>query len=157
MLYCDLEEIDSKDLPISKLVALIYKSQKIFFNNMLSELNINNTQFHILFEIRNDSNINQEKIASRCNVNKGVVARSIKKLEDNDFISRAVDENNRRQNIISLTQKGKETINQATNLLNDLEDYLFDDNDEKELLQNILKDLAIKAISLNEKGFDKIE
>lgn len=157
MSYCDLEEIDSKDLPISKLVALIYKSQKIFFNNMLSELNINNTQFHILFEIRNDSNINQEKIASRCNVNKGAVARSIKKLEDNDFISRAVDENNRRQNIISLTQKGTETIAQATNILNDLEDYLFDDNDEKELLQNILKDLAIKAISLNEKGFDKIE
>lgn len=157
MSYCDLEEIDSKDLPISKLVALIYKSQKIFFNNMLSELNINNTQFHILFEIRNDSNINQEKIASRCNVNKGVVARSIKKLEDNDFISRAVDENNRRQNIISLTQKGKETVNQASNLLNDMEDYIFDDDGEKELLQKILKDLAIKAISLNEKGFDKIE
>ena len=38
-----------------------------------------------------------------------------------------------------------------------MEDYLFDDNDEKELLQKILKDLAIKAISLNEKGFDKIE
>ena len=157
MSCCDLEDIDSKDLPISKLVALIYKSQKIFFNNMLSELNINNTQFHILFEISNDSNINQEKIASRCNVNKGAVARSIKKLEDNDFISRTIDENNRRQNIISLTQKGKETIIQATNFLNDMEDYLFDDNDEKELLQKILKDLAIKAISLNEKGFDKIE
>ena len=78
-------------------------------------------------------------------------------MEDNDFISRTIDENNRRQNIISLTPKGKETINQATDLLDDMEDYLFDDNDEKELLQKILKDLAIKAISLNEKGFDKIE
>ena len=39
MSCCDLEDIDSKDLPISKLVALIYKSQKIFFKNMLSELN----------------------------------------------------------------------------------------------------------------------
>ena len=157
MSYCDLEEIDSKDLPISKLVVLIYKSQKIFFNNMLSELNINNTQFHILFEISSHTNINQEKIASRWNVNKGAVARSIKKLEDNDFISRAIDENNRRQNIISLTQKGKETVDQVSNLLNDMEDYIFDDDGEKELLQKILKDLAIKAISLNEKGFDKIE
>ena len=156
MLCCDLEDIDSKDLPISKLVAIIYKQQKIFFNNMLSELNINNTQFNILFEISKDSNINQEKIASRCNIDKGSVARSIKKLEDNGFILRAIDENNRRQNIISLTQKGRETINETTKLLNDLEDYFFDD-DEKELIQNILKDLAIKAISLNEKGFDKIE
>ena len=156
MLCCDLEDIDSKDLPISKLVAIIYKSQKIFFNNMLSELNINNTQFNILFEISKDSNINQEKIASRCNIDKGSVARSIKKLEDNGFILRAIDENNRRQNIISLTQKGRETINETTKLLNNLEDYFFDD-DEKELIQNILKDLAIKAISLNEKGFDKIE
>ena len=156
MLCCDLEDIDSKDLPISKLVAIIYKSQKIFFNNMFSELDINNTQFNILFEISKDSDINQEKIASRCNFDKGSVARSIKKLEDNGFILRAIDENNRRQNIISLTQKGRETINETTKLLNDLEDYFFDD-DEKELIQNILKDLAIKAISLNEKGFDKIE
>lgn len=155
MSFRELENIDAKCLHVSKLIVLIYRSQKIFFKKMLSELNINNTQLYILYEIINDPKINQEKIASRCNIDKGAIARSIKKLEDNSFISREIDENNKRQNIISLTQKGKNALNHAINVMNEVEDYLFDDDGEKELLQNLLKDLAIKSISLNENGFDK--
>lgn len=154
MSYCDLEKVDAKDLHVVNLITLIYKAQKIYFNKMLCELEINNTQLHILFEIQKDSKINQEKIARRCNVNKGAIARSIKKLEDNGFIERTIDENNRRQNIISLTDKGNNTLNHSKMILNEFEEYLFDDNDYNEVLQIMLKELAIKVMSLNENGFD---
>ena len=155
MSFRELENIDAKCLHVSKLIVLIYRSQKIFFKKMLSELNINNTQLYILYEISNDPKINQEKIASRCNIDKGAIARSIKKLEDNGFIERTIDENNRRQNIISLTEKGEITYNKSKDILKDFEDILFDNQQEKENLQIILKNLAIKSISLNENGFDK--
>lgn len=154
MSCCDLEKVDAKDLHVVNLITLIYKAQKIYFNKMLCELEINNTQLHILFEIQKDYKINQEKIARRCNVNKGAIARSIKKLEDNGFIERTIDENNRRQNIISLTDKGNNTLNHSKMILNEFEEYLFDDNDYNEVLQIMLKELAMKVMSLNENGFD---
>ena len=67
MTNCDLEKVDAKDLPIGKLIGILAKAQSIYFNNMLSELDINITQLHILFEVAGDSTLNQEKIASRCN------------------------------------------------------------------------------------------
>ena len=99
--------------------------------------------------------MNQEKIASRCNTNKGAIARSIKKLEDNGFIERTIDENNRRQNIISMTEKGEMTFNKSKDILKEFEDILFENQQEKENLQIILKNLAIKMTSLNEERFDK--
>ena len=78
----DLKDVDASTLPIGKLIAIISKGQTIYMTRKLDEFGINSTQLHLLFEISNQDDINQEKIASRCNINKGAVARSIKKLED---------------------------------------------------------------------------
>ena len=121
----------------------------------MAEIGINDPQLHILFEINNDSKINQDKIASRCNTNKGAVARSIKKLEENGLVTRTIDENNRRQNIIKLTQKGSQTLDKAIGMLDELESYLFEDDNEKQALQIILRDLSIKIMKLNDDRFGK--
>ena len=151
----EFKAIDSSTIPVGNLIAMIARGQQIYLNHHLDALGINATQFHLLIEISNQCDINQENISKRCNINKGAVARSIKKLEDKGLVIREIDENNKRQNIISLTQKGKNALNHAISVMNEVEDYLFDDDVEKELLQNLLKDLAIKSISLNENGFDK--
>ena len=102
------------------------------------------------------SDINQEKIAQRCNINKGAVARSIKKLEDNGFVMRQIDENNRRQNKISLTKKGEETLNESIEILKRWEDEVIKKEGyiTKELLQQILKEIAIKTMELNEEDIN---
>ncbi len=76
-------------------------------------------------------------------------------MEDNGFIERTIDENNRRQNIISMTEKGEMTFNKSKDILKEFEDILFENQQEKENLQIILKNLAIKMTSLNEERFDK--
>ena len=114
---------------------------------------INASQLHLLFEISHQKEINQEKIAVRCNINKGSVARSIKKLEEKDLITRKTDDENRRQKKISLTEKGVKTLNESIKILSDWEDEVISDNIiEKELLQKALKEIAIKTIELNQKG-----
>jgi DNA-binding MarR family transcriptional regulator len=79
------------------------------------------------------------------------VARSIKKLEDKGFVVRKVDENNRRQNKISLTPKGKETLVKTKEILDMWESEIIKSEGyvEKELLQLVLKEIAIKTIELN--------
>lgn len=144
--------IDASELPISKLITIIAKCQSFYLNNMLNESGINSTQLRILFEISHQNNINQEKIAARCSINKGAVARSIKKLEDMGLVIREIDENNRRQNKVSLTQKGEELLNKSIKILNDLEQEVFDDETiNKEELQNVLKEITIKIMEITER------
>lgn len=118
--------IDASSLPVGKLITMASRGHNIYINHKLEDLNINGTQLHLLFEISHQNNINQEKIASRCNINKGAVARSIKKLEDKGLVIRQIDENNRRQNIVSLTSKGKETLTESIKILNKWEMEVFD-------------------------------
>lgn len=151
-----LEEFKNKDataIPVCKSIAMIAKGFAIYVNHQLEEYEINATQLNLLFEISNQENPNQEKIASMCNINKGAVARSIKKLEDKHLIVRQIDENNRRQNKLSLTQKGNETLTKAMKILDKWENEVILDDGfvERELLQKILKEIAIKTMELNER------
>ena len=88
MSFEELKEIDAKTIPVGKLLYMIGKGYMIYINSHMKKFGINTTQLHLLFEIHCQSDINQEKIAQRCNINKGAVARSIKKLEDNGFVNR---------------------------------------------------------------------
>lgn len=142
--------IDAKTLPISKLITMIARGNTIYLNHHLEDFEINATQLHLLFEISHQCDINQEKIAERCNINKGSVARSIRKLEEKELITRQIDDANRRQNKISLTAKGEDVLKESIELLNQWESKVFNDNIiEKEALQNALKEILINTIELN--------
>ena len=147
----EFRTIDAKSLPIGKLIMMISRGHTTYVNRHIEDLNINATQLHLLFEISHQSDINQEKIAERCNINKGAVARSIKKLEEKGLVKREIDEKNRRQNKVSLTQTGEETLEKSIKILNGWEDEVILDESymEKELLQKVLKEIAIKTMELN--------
>lgn len=149
----EFKQIDAKALPIGKLISIIAKNQTIFLNRHLDNLDINATQLHLLFEISHQSDINQEKIAKRCCINKGAVARSIKKLEEKELIIRKIDDSNRRQNKISLTTKGEKTLKESIDLLHQWEREIYNETViEKELLQKVLKQMAVKTMEINLKG-----
>ena len=149
----ELKEIDPSETSIAKLITVIAKGLSIYLSHNLESLGINPTQV-LLFEISNQENLNQEEIANRCNINKGAVARSIKKLEDNGFVLRTIDENNRRQNKVSLTPKGRETLKKAFKVLQSWEDEVIKEKGyvDKEVLQLVLKEIAVKTMELNKKG-----
>lgn len=150
----ELKSIDAKSIPVGKLLYIIGKGYSRYINHQLSEFGINTTQLHLIFEISDKTDLNQEKIATRCNINKGAVARSIKKLEDKGIVKRQIDENNRRQNKLSLTETGEEILEKSTEILRKWENEVILDKGyiEKELLQKILKEIAVKTIELNNGG-----
>lgn len=148
----EFKSMDSSNLPVAKLIAMIAKSFTLYVNHHLEKYDLNASQLQLLFEISNNDNLNQDKIAMKCNVNKGSVARSIKKMEDRGFVIREIDENNRRQNKVSLTQKGEETLTEAIKILDEWESEVIMDEGyiEKELLKKVLKEIAVKTMELNQ-------
>ena len=151
MLLEELRKTDASTVPVGKLLYMIGKGYHAYINQHLSEFEINATQLHFLFEISHHNSINQEQIANRCAINKGAVARSIKKLEDRGLVKRQIDENNRRQNILSLTEDGEEILKKARDILDKWEEEVILDKGyiEKELLQLVLKEIAVRTIELN--------
>ena len=152
MPFEEIKQMDATQIPVGKLLYMIGKGYSVYVNRNLEGFGINTTQLHLLFEIAHESNINQEMIATRCNINKGAVARSIRKLEEKGLVKREIDENNRRQNRLSLTKDGEDILIKACGVLRDWEDsvILDDGNIKKELLQKVLKEIAVKTMELNE-------
>lgn len=152
MPFEEVKQMDATQIPVGKLLYMIGKGYMTYVNRNLEEFGINTTQLHLLFEIAHESNINQEMIAARCNINKGAVARSIRKLEEKGLVKREIDKNNRRQNRLSLTKDGEDILIKACGVLRDWEDSVILDDGyiKKELLQKVLKEIAVKTIELNE-------
>lgn len=152
MSFEELNRTDAEEIPVGNLLYMIGKGYSMYVNHNIAELGINTTQLHLLFEISHQCDINQENIAKRCSINKGAVARSIKKLEDNGLVIRQIDENNRRQNKLALTDEGKGVLEKSTKVLDSWEDSVILDDGyiKKELLQKVLKEIAIKTMELNQ-------
>ena len=152
MPFEEIKQMDATQIPVGKLLYMIGKGYSVYVNRNLEGFGINTTQLHLLFEIAHESNINQEMIAARCNINKGAVARSIRKLEEKGLVKREIDKNNRRQNRLSLTKDGEDILIKACGVLRDWEDSVILDDGyiKKELLQKVLKEIAVKTIELNE-------
>ena len=152
MPFEEIKQMDATEIPVGKLLYMIGKGYSVYVNRNLEEFGINTTQLHLLFEIAHESNINQEMIATRCNINKGAVARSIRKLEERGLVKREIDENNRRQNRLSLTKDGEDILIKACGVLRNWEDSVILDDGyiKKELLQKVLKEIAVKTMELNE-------
>ena len=155
MTSSEFKDTDPSMLPVGKSISMIARGFATYVNHNIADLDINSTQLMLLYEIYRQCDINQESISKGCNINKGAVARSIRKLEDKGFVVRQIDENNRRQNKVSLTPKGEETLKKAKIILNKWEDEVILEKGyiEKELLQKILKEIAVKTMELNEREF----
>lgn len=99
--------IDKENISLSFLFAIFLKSQNSYFKYYLKDTDINFQQIPILLKLLNHDYIYQKDIVSDLRMDNGLVTRNIRKLEDLGYVIRQEDNENRRQNKISLTVKGR--------------------------------------------------
>ncbi len=73
---------------------------------------INNTELPFLLRIRCTKQTTQKDLVKLFKVSDGYTAKLLKKFEDKEYITRKENPENRRQKIVTLTEKGKEKTNQ---------------------------------------------
>ena len=76
----------------------------------------------------------QQDIAKRLNMNDGTIAKALRKLEDKNMIQRSPNPDNRRQNLISLTDTGLNIAEEFNNL---------DEKWEKDVFEGLTSDEII--------------
>ena len=150
-----LLRMDNSKIPLGLLVSMIHRTRMMYLNDKMSDLDISAGQFPFILILSEEEGITQEEMAAHFHIDKGTVARALKKLEDNEYLFRKIDSENRRRYLIYLTEKGRKSVPQIINI-----DYEWEDNlcskfseGEYEKLFDILKILAVNSLeNVNKNG-----
>ncbi len=95
-------------LPLGALFSIINRTRVVFLNERLKSYNLSAGQYPVFIYLLKHDDVIQDALARYFHLDKGTIARTVKKMEDNGYISRRVDPDNRRAFRLSLTSKGYE-------------------------------------------------
>ena len=153
----NLLKIDNYGIPLGLLVSMIHRTRMMYLNDRMRDLDLTAGQFPFLMVLSHKEGITQDEIAAHFHIDKGTVARGLKKLEENQYLFRKVDTKNRRRYLIYLTDKGRNTIPHIINIDNEWEDSLcckFSKEEHRQIFE-ILKILAVNSLEKVEKDGEK--
>ena len=108
---------------------------------MLCKTGVHRNQHMLLMHLYHSKDApSQKEIANRFNISPAAVAVSLKKLENEGYISRIPSENDNRYNQITITQKGKGVVDMTKEILDGLDERSFGSlsDKEKETLASLL-------------------
>ncbi|WP_321422860.1 MarR family transcriptional regulator [uncultured Methanobacterium sp.] len=144
-----IREDDLNDIPLGLFASIIHRARMMYLNNELKTLNVTSSQFVYLIKLYRKGGQTQEDLANHLFVDKGTVARAVKKLEDNGLICRRIDSENRRRYLLYLTEDGKALMPDIISIIKSWEDSINEDfsKEEKERISEILKKLTIKSLN----------
>lgn len=145
--------IDKENISLSFLFAIFLKSQNSYYKYYLRDTEINLQQIPILLKLLNHDYIYQKDIASDLRMDNGLVTRNIRKLEDLKYVDRQEDDENRRQNKISLTDKGRSfTIKLRDEGLKREEEIMKNVSISREELVELLLEILDNSRDFNEEN-----
>ena len=99
-----------EDIPFGAVVSLVSRSKFVFLNSRLRPLGLSAGQFPVLMLLAKEQNIMQDTLVRHYHLDKGTIARAVRKLDDGGFIRRITDPGNRRAVRLFLTEKGEHAI-----------------------------------------------
>lgn len=95
---------------LGRAVTFLSRSRKRFMNERLRDYGFSGAMYMILLHIERHPGTTQDSIANHMFIDKCNVARRTKKLEALGYLYRETNQNDRRQNNLYLTEKGRELV-----------------------------------------------
>lgn len=134
--------------PIGRYISQIYRKGNSFITKELSQYGIGSGQIMFLIQLYKKDGISQEELSENLNIDKGTTCRAIKKLEEENFLIRERDEQDKRAYKLYLTDKSKKIKDSVYDVLNEWEDIISKNisQDEVDTLLSILKKVCIDKI-----------
>ena len=94
------------------LVNALSLKMKQKLDSKLKDRDLTVHQFGILLHIFKNGSLTQKEIAESTTGDEPAIARLMNRLEDKNCIKRAIDKDDKRKRVVSLTENGKELLNQ---------------------------------------------
>ncbi len=126
-----------------KEMSTIVRISGVFMNRSLKDTDINYSENFILMYLFGKENVSQDIISDYYCIDKGSISKTINGLVEKGYVSKQLNQNNRRENFINLTELGKKTFSRNKHLLD-------------EWHRNILKNITPEEISTVSKILSKM-
>lgn len=132
---------------ISKFSSMVYRFGQIYFDEQLAPYGIGCGQQFFLLHIAQNPGINQYELAFKDHYDKGTCARAVKKLEELGYITRRVDEKDRRITKLYATEQGHEIVIKVKDVLKEWYHILTEglDHEERILVAQLMQKVANNA------------
>ena len=109
---------------VGKYISIIHRTGSSFLSKEFSKFNIGSGQYMYLIHLYKNDGLSQEELTEILNIDKGTTAKSIKKLENEGFVMRVKDKNDKRINRVYLTPKALEIKDEFLSSINAWENTL---------------------------------
>ena len=143
--------MSKEESSIGKYISVLFRCRKNYAGRMLEPFGLVGSQYLYILMLSLKNGASQEEISDHLKIDKTTTARSIKRLEDNGFIIRDIDTDDKRANKVYLTQKAIDILPEIKKTIKTWESNILSDisDDEINLLEKLLKKMADKAYSIS--------
>ena len=130
-------------------LSILARGSEIFMTRCLADFGLTATEVVILRYLYKAVSPNQEDVSEHFMLDKGAIARTLRKLEDKKIISRYENPNNHREKIITLTDKGLELKSLCFGLTDLWQDTMLNgiSEDEADIFESILNRMVNNVTS----------
>lgn len=115
-------EEDNEIETIGRYLSIAHRAFLSRLGEQLSDYEISVAQLHLLFPLYKEEGIHQKDLCEIFKIDKGAVGRGLQKLEDNGFVERKDDPEDKRRNLIFLTEKSKKLKPEFISILDSIEE-----------------------------------
>lgn len=134
-------------------ISLLLKYAKGYGHDKIREAGVSDTEHKICTFLYFHSDAYQDMIANYLMLDKTTVAKAILSLEERGLIKRVQNPDNRRKNILNITDAGKITISDVVGIYDEWLEVISSclTEDEKDQFHDYCKRLLEKAKEINSK------
>lgn len=102
------KNFENNERYIAKYISQLNRKARSFVNKGVSKFGIKSGQIMFLIDLYKKDGKSQEEISESLQIDKASTAKAIRKLEEEGYVTRAKDKEDKRFNSIYLTEKSKE-------------------------------------------------
>ncbi len=142
---------------IGRWISILYRFGQSYLGKRLEHLNIGSGQYVVLMTLFRNNGIRQEKLSDYLKIDKGSIAKSIKKLEAAGYVTRRIDAGDKRANQVFITPKALDAIPEVREAARAWEDMIVSEfsEEEKQVIERLLHKMAAKAYNIKEPDKEK--
>ena len=134
--------------PFIAWVHNLSKNQMKYLKSKIAEYDLDHEVRYVMM-IYENPNISQDDLVIMSGQSKGNIAKALKKLEDEGYIEREVNPENRRKYMLRTTSKGNELVPKVRQISKDWEKEVGITEEDKIVIERI-KEIAINGMKLTE-------
>ncbi|ATZ18752.1 hypothetical protein ESOMN_v1c03700 [Williamsoniiplasma somnilux] len=133
MIYHENNEF--KDIPtVLKIYMLVINTVKFLYSK-IDPQNLDKISILTLMLIYHMPGINQNKVANTLNIDKTTTGRILSKLEEEKYIERVQDKNNKRSNVLRTIEKADQLIEKIAKTVDEYVKNIEDGLTDEEILK----------------------